>query len=128
MANAEGGEGDHVGNVVGVSPKIVSEEADDFDFSAMPPTLSERRSDKSGRSRDWTPRDALIARLRAIDRGECDPQNLVIMESTEWERNGGQFVDLDFTLAGPASVSEFVGIVERVQMRIASETSEIDGT
>ena len=48
------------------------------DYSKHPPTISELRADKTGSSKDWTPRDAIIAALRDIDSGEVDPETLII--------------------------------------------------
>jgi hypothetical protein len=38
-------------------------------FAAHPRSIGELRSDRSERSHDWTPRDALISLLREIDEG-----------------------------------------------------------
>lgn len=48
------------------------------DYSNHPPTISELKSNKSGKASDWTPRDAIIAALRDIDSGEVDPETLII--------------------------------------------------
>lgn len=48
-------------------------------FADYPPSITELRAHKSEASTDWTPRDALIDCLRAIDRGEYDPEALVIV-------------------------------------------------
>lgn len=48
-------------------------------FAEHPISLTEARSNKSQDASDWTPRDALIALLRRIDRGEVAPEALVVV-------------------------------------------------
>jgi hypothetical protein len=48
------------------------------DFSQHPQSVQEIRSFRSRNGADWTPRDALIELLRQIDKGEADPNALVI--------------------------------------------------
>lgn len=43
-----------------------------MDFAGQPISLSERRAEKSGKAKDWSPRDALVSLLREIDAGELD--------------------------------------------------------
>jgi hypothetical protein len=51
---------------------------DSNSFSDSVVSISELRSNRSGDAADWTPRDAIISMLRAIDRGEVNPKALVI--------------------------------------------------
>lgn len=53
------------------------------DFSNHPPTIGDIRSDKSGNAKDWSVRDALIATLREIDRGEINPKKIVMVMALE---------------------------------------------
>lgn len=48
-------------------------------FADYPHSVTELLARRSNSSTDWTPRDALIDCLRAIDRGEYDPEALVIV-------------------------------------------------
>lgn len=51
------------------------------DYSKFPKSLSEVRSDKSGKAADWTVRDMLIALLREIDSGSIHPEKAVLVYS-----------------------------------------------
>lgn len=51
---------------------------DNATFKDAPVSLSEVRSERSGKASDWTPRDLLMHVLRAIDKGEIAPEALVI--------------------------------------------------
>lgn len=48
------------------------------DFSNAPQSITEIRADKAENAALWTPRDAVIALLRDIDRGEVKPDAIVI--------------------------------------------------
>lgn len=60
---------------------------DDKDYSKEPPSISELRGMRSKSSKDWKPRDALIAALRAIDSGEDDCRAIFICQAIgdEWK-------------------------------------------
>lgn len=47
-------------------------------MSFKPNEFAERRAEDSGDCRLWTPRDALLAALRDLDKGEINPERLVI--------------------------------------------------
>jgi hypothetical protein len=47
-------------------------------FADHPKTIGQHRSDRTQLCSDWEPRDALIELLRRIDRGEIDPDSMVI--------------------------------------------------
>lgn len=49
------------------------------DFANAPQSIAEIRSDKSGNSSDWSPRDALIATLREIDSGIIDVAQVIVV-------------------------------------------------
>lgn len=62
-------------------------------FADYPQSVSHIVSERDGDASKWTPRDALIATLRKLDRGEISPDLLVVtwrqkgsdgMSSTEW--------------------------------------------
>lgn len=58
---------------------IVTEvEEAERNFADVPITITAARSRRSGRGNEWTPRDALIDVLRAIDAGELKPTDLFI--------------------------------------------------
>jgi len=65
------------------------------DFADHPVSLAEARSDRTASAKDWTPRDALIAMLRSIDRGETKPEVLVIAF-----REGGGLIG--YSVASPS--------------------------
>lgn len=52
-------------------------------YANMPQSIAEARSDKTGRSKDWTPRDALIALLREIDAGNIVMEQVIIVFATK---------------------------------------------
>lgn len=47
-------------------------------FADYPTLLNDVRSDRTDDARHWTPRDALIELLRAIDQGKVNPDMIVI--------------------------------------------------
>ena len=55
------------------------------DFSNYPESMTEIKGNKSQNGAKWTPRDALVSLLRAIDRGEANPDALVIAYRTKRE-------------------------------------------
>lgn len=40
------------------------------DYASYPVSIAERKAETSGKARDWSPRDALIAVLRDLDAGK----------------------------------------------------------
>lgn len=56
------------------------------DFKDHPVSIAERRAHMKGDARLWSPRDALIWALRAIDDGEIAPDTLAVVYSTDTER------------------------------------------
>lgn len=57
------------------------------DFSEAPVSIAELRADKANCGCAWKPRDALISLLRRIDKGEIDPETLVVC----WREASGRF-------------------------------------
>jgi hypothetical protein len=53
------------------------------DFSDYPPSVGEIKSGRSGKSADWTPREALLHVLREIDAGKLQPDVMVIAWSSK---------------------------------------------
>lgn len=55
--------------------------SDDYgDFSKHPTSVGEYRATRSEQGADlWSPREALIACLRALDRGEIEPDQIAII-------------------------------------------------
>lgn len=85
-------------------------------FAQVPKSFTELKADKSGKSDDWTPRDALIWALRAIDSGEISPETIIIcyhQPSTD---------ELDesthATVAGKANWLQRMGILEMCKLSI----------
>jgi hypothetical protein len=114
MNNADGGP-----LAEGGVPVSLREDFSDGDFSDAPPTITELRSDRSQLPGDWTPRDALVAMLRRIDRGEEEPTNLIVITSEHWEGDDGQpRIDQSYSLAGSGSLNEMIGMVERAKLQI----------
>jgi hypothetical protein len=52
---------------------------DDGSFADYPVSLNEARADREQHAKFMTPRDALIATLRAIDSGEIAPTQLLVL-------------------------------------------------
>ena len=50
----------------------------DESYADTPVTLGEIRADRQESAAAWSSRDVLIQVLRMIDRGECDPDTLVV--------------------------------------------------
>lgn len=51
---------------------------DEENFADHPKSLAEARANKNSDASAWSPRDALIAALRAIDSGELNPTYAII--------------------------------------------------
>jgi hypothetical protein len=56
-------------------------------FSEYPPSIGERRADKAHDAALWSPRDALVALLRDIDKGVVNPDALVVVY--RWKGDDG---------------------------------------
>ncbi len=52
------------------------------DFSEHPVSIAEIKADRANDAALWTPRDALIAALRAIDSGDWKPNHLLVVGAT----------------------------------------------
>ena len=90
--------------------------ADDENFANYPRSIADIKSDRSGNSLDWKPRDALIDMLRDIDSGQQNPQTLIIVYKTLKE--DGHY-KLGYVSAGVPSVHEGVGILaETIHRRL----------
>lgn len=57
------------------------------DYSNHPPSITEIKSDKTNNGADWTVRDALIAALRDLDRGEISPDCCVLIFGKKYDDN-----------------------------------------
>jgi hypothetical protein len=59
-------------------------------FAEHPVSINEVKSERSGDSADWTPRDVLVKVLRMIDSGEISPDVLVVAygQHVEGKRTG----------------------------------------
>ena len=76
-------------------------------YADVPVSIAEARSDRTAKSNDWTPRDALISMLRQIDRKEIAPDQLVIIRVA---KNGNLFSQ-DSSYAGDFSTYELMGLL-----------------
>ena len=52
-------------------------------FVDAPQTIGEARADRSGKAKDWTVREMLVATLRQIDSGEIAPLKGVFVYSLQ---------------------------------------------
>lgn len=84
-------------------------------FADAPVSISELRSNKTDRARDWTPRDVLISLLRDIDRGEVKIDIMVVCMA---QRIPGESVTTDYRNCGAANLLESTGLVARTLHRL----------
>lgn len=84
-----------------------------MDFKDHPPSITEIRSDKTGRGADWTPRDALIRLLRDIDSGEVVIQALFIAAKVPGSEPGACRPLFSVSAADP---TEALGTVEMAKL------------
>jgi hypothetical protein len=78
------------------------------DFANYPVSLAERKAETSGKARDWSPRDALIAVLRDIDAGKkVDAVVICYREIDGDERN------THFSMSSPDCLTG-LGLLSRV--------------
>ncbi len=70
-------------------------------------SITEIRSDKTGKAETWTPRDALVSVLRKIDSGEIAPENLFL--AYNYTKNDKLLRKCH--CAGPAKTLEFIGML-----------------
>lgn len=88
----------------------------DENFANHPKSVGELRAEKSERPQDWSPRDALIAVLRLIDKGEIAPDVLVI--SYGQRAKDGRATMHDYFSAGGQNIFETTGVVMRTLHRM----------
>lgn len=79
-------------------------------YAKAPQSITEIRSDKTGKSEDWTPRDALIATLREIDSGEFNPDKIIIVWNEPINDDKGKSGS---RLAGKGTTFEHIGLLYR---------------
>lgn len=83
-------------------------------FADYPESINELRSDRTGNAADWSPRDALVALLRQIDRGAIDPDALIVV----WRRRKGEGVtETGFASASP-DVHTTLGMLVHAQHKV----------
>lgn len=87
-------------------------------FANAPPSITEIRSDKSGKSSDWTPRDALVAMLRDIDKGELDPEQILIVYAT---KVGDNLYKTHSRCAGKFTTYECMGLLHDAVWRMHND-------
>lgn len=54
----------------------------DDSFSNVPQSIGEIKAAREHSGAHWTPRDALVSTLRSIDKGELNPNSLIIVFDT----------------------------------------------
>ncbi len=64
------------------------------DFSNYPESIGQRQDNPS----KWTPREALIAMLRAIDKGTIEPNMLIILWACEREST----IQTNYSIVSPS--------------------------
>ena len=103
---------------------VQGDEAFGEDFSSAPKSLTEARAQKNQRARDWEPRDALIACLRAIDSGElAGIDELVIAYHRPLEPTPGNPNVHDFNyFISTSSVTATMGLINIASHHIMSES------
>lgn len=79
-------------------------------FADAPPSITEIRSDKSMKAKDWTPRDCLIATLRELDQGKIKPEQVIIVIA---ERTDDDLVKDQVRLAGPYTTFAIIGLLQQ---------------
>jgi len=83
-------------------------------FAGAPLSIGEIRSARSESGADWTPREALICALRALDRDEIKPASLVIA----WEGKDDKDKSVcDYFSACP-DVLRAIAVLARVSYRL----------
>jgi hypothetical protein len=90
------------------------------DFAGFPQSVAERRADLADDARLWTPRDVLIACLRALDEGKHKPLAVVICMQIEGDKPGS--VGTKFWQAGPNCHTN-LGLLERVKTLMQVEST-----
>lgn len=86
-------------------------------FEEAPVSLSEVRSDRTNCAGDWTPRDALVAMLRQVDRGERKPVDLIIVAVTPSEEVSGG-LDYYYLRAGPSDNPRCCGFLDQIKAQM----------
>jgi hypothetical protein len=84
------------------------------DFADAPVSVAHVRANAAEDGRLWTPRDALIDMLRAIDAGEISPSQLVI---AYYEKHDDDTFTAGQSVAGPGDATFVVGLLERVKLQ-----------
>ncbi len=87
-------------------------------YADAPRTITEIRSDKTGNSKDWTPRDALISILRDIDSGAIAVEQVVIVFAT---KEGDAAWKTRARCAGKFSTYECMGLVSDTLWRMHND-------
>lgn len=86
------------------------------DYSDAPVSVGEVRSGKSLSCTDWSPREALVQMLRAIDRGAVAPSSLIIVYNDHTDGDGKT---VHFSVASPSGVAA-VGMLAYAQYLMMS--------
>lgn len=85
-------------------------------YANAPVSITEARSDRTGKSETWTVRDALVSMLREIDSGRIKPDHCIIL----WATRTDNTAEIHRSVAGPFSTLECLGMLtaETVRMKI----------
>lgn len=101
--------------IAAVRLKTIDEEAIEAErnFADEPPSITELRGNKTEDGSKWTPRDALVALLREIDRGGVAPDAIVIAYRT----NDGSSTQSFFYQACP-DYHTALGVLEAAKFKL----------
>jgi hypothetical protein len=96
----------------------------EMSLADAPMTVGEVRAQRDDNSRSWTPRDALVAMLRDIDKGEIEVEDIIICwrgHETASKAMAGYDAEamLDrarFYMAGKMRSTVMAGLLEKVKI------------
>lgn len=80
-------------------------------FADMPKSVAELRAAKQHDGSQWTPRDVLIEVLRRIDKGEIQPERLLII----FREVIGKEYATEMVMAAPGDRDATIGCLARAQ-------------
>jgi hypothetical protein len=89
-------------------------------FAEHPMTIGQLRADKSHAAKDWSPRDLLIDTLRAIDKGEIDPDAMIVIMRPRLNNNHAGVFRATYRTASP-NWHVTLGIFEDAKIKMILE-------
>lgn len=88
--------------------------ADNRSFAELPVSLGERRADQSMNAAHWSPREALLAALRDLDRGNLSADALLVI----WRKKTADGVTDSHYLASSPDVHTTLGLLEMAKHQV----------